>query len=80
MQAIARTNRLYEGKTEDPSGKYVSTLPSLSANDVADFFQKEIKTAPRVTVVVGNKKKMNLQQLSRYGRVVELKPNDFFRR
>ena len=77
---ITIANRLYEGKTEDPSGKYVSTLPSLSANDVADFFQKEIKTAPRVTVVVGNKKKMNLQQLSRYGRVVELKPNDFFRR
>ena len=57
-----------------------ATPPSLTANDVEQFFKTEIKPVPRITVVVGNKKKLDMQQLSAYGRIVELKPNDFFRR
>jgi len=34
---------------------------------------------PRITVVVGNKKKLDMQQLSAYGRIVELKASDFVR-
>ena len=71
--------QMLEGLSSDPNANYVGTVPQLQSADVVDFFNKEIKSAKRVTVVIGNKKKLDLQQLARYGRVIELKPADFFR-
>ena len=68
-----------EGRTADPNTSLVATVPSLSISDVKAFYEQNVKSVPRITIVVGNKKKLNLEQLARYGRVVELKGEDFFK-
>lgn len=68
-----------EGKTTDPNAALVKVVPSLTMNDVKAFYDQRIKKVPRVTIIVGNKKKLNFDQLSRYGRVVELQRTDFFK-
>ena len=76
---MAIANYLYEGRTSDPDSGLVQSVPSLTADDIVRFYQQEVKPVPRITLVVGDKRKLNLQELSRYGRVVELKRSDFFR-
>ncbi len=71
---------LYKGKTEDPNKAYIEAVPALTTDDIISFYQQEIKPTTRITVIVGNKKKLNLQELSRYGRIVELKGNEFFKK
>ena len=76
---VVIANQLNEGRTADRNAVYVSNVPALTAADVEHFFKTEIKPVPRITVVVGNKKKLDMQQLSAYGRIVELKASDFVR-
>lgn len=43
------------------------------------FYDDFVRPAKRVTVIVGDRRKLNFNALSRYGRVVELKKKDVFR-
>lgn len=76
---VVIANQLNEGRTADHNAVYVGNVPALTAADVEQFFKTEIRPVPRITVVVGNKKKLDMQQLSAYGRIVELKASDFVR-
>ena len=76
---VAIASYLNEGKTCDPDSGLVKSVPALTSDDITRFYRQEVQPAPRITLVVGNKKKLNLQELSRYGRIVELKRADFFR-
>lgn len=71
--------RLY-GYEEDPDAATVRTLVRLGSDDVTSFYRDHIQRRPRVTVIVGNKRMLDMQQLSRYGRVVVLKAGDIYRR
>ncbi len=68
-----------EGKTEDPNGILVKNVPQQAIGDVKTFYEQRIKTVPRTTIIVGNKKKLNFEELSRYGRIVEMERTDFFK-
>lgn len=67
------------GYTSDPRSNIASIVPTLTAADVTDFYEQHIRQQPRVVFIVGNKRKLDLQQLSRYGQVVELKKRDIVR-
>ena len=54
-------------------------VPQQSIGDVKTFYEQRIKTVPRTTIIVGNKKKLNFEELSRYGRIVEMERTDFFK-
>ena len=43
------------------------------------FYEQRIKPAPRITIIVGNKKKLNFEELARYGRIVQMQRADFFK-
>ena len=68
-----------EGKTEDPSGALVKNVPGLTIGDMKTFYEQRIKPAPRITIIVGNKKKLNFEELARYGRIVQMQRADFFK-
>ena len=67
------------GYTEDPQTSLANIVPTLTAQDMTDFYRKEIQSKPRVYFVIGNKKQLDMQTLSKYGRVVELKKDDVMR-
>ena len=64
------------GYTEDPRTSTSLLVPTLTAEDMASFYRDNIRQQPRVFFVIGNKKHLDMQTLSKYGRVVELKKND----
>lgn len=67
------------GYDDDPVRASMEALEPLGPADVMAFYDDFVRPAKRVTVVVGDRKKLDLNVLSRYGRVVELKKKDVFR-
>ncbi len=66
------------GYTTDPEHAMVSAIPALSASDVSSFYREYIQGRPRVVIIVGNKKTLDLQRLRGMGTLIELKPEDIY--
>ena len=57
-----------------------NNLPTLTTADMVDFYNQNIRQQPRAYFIIGNKKQLDLQALTKYGRVVELKKEDLMRK
>ena len=67
------------GYKEDPRTVLAREVPKLTTADMVDFYQRNIQQQPRAYFIIGNKKQLDMQALSKYGRVVELKKEDVMR-
>ena len=67
------------GYKEDPRTSLSRTVPTLTTDDMTGFYRSNIQQKPRIYYIIGNKKLLNLQQLSKYGRLVMLKKEDIMR-
>lgn len=67
------------GYKEDPRTSLSRIVPTLTTDDMTGFYRSNIQQKPRIYYIIGNKKHLDLQQLSRYGRVVMLKKEDVMR-
>ena len=67
------------GYHEDPRTSLSHIVPTLTADDMTDFYRANIQPKPRVYYIIGNKKQLDLQKLSTYGRIVMLKKEDIMR-
>ena len=47
--------------------------------DVSAFYGQYIQKAPRVTIIVGNKANLDMKQVSRLGRIIEVTGRDVYR-
>ena len=65
--------------SEDPRTSLSRIVPTLSADDMTDFYRANIQQKPRAYYIIGNKKQLDLQKLSAYGRIVMLKKEDVMR-
>ena len=78
MGSYVANQQLY-GYTEDADKYLIESLPAMGIADVTAFYEQNIQKAPRVTTIVGNKANLDMQQLSRLGRVIECLRSDIFR-
>jgi len=67
------------GYKEDPRASLSRLVPTLTSDDMTDFYRANIQQKPRVYYIIGNKKQLDLQQLSKYGRLVMLEKDDVMR-
>ncbi len=67
------------GYNEDPRTALARLVPTLTTADMVDFYHQNIQQQPRAYFIIGNKKQLDMQQLSKYGRIVELKKDDIMR-
>lgn len=74
---IAQEKR--NGYNEDSNTNLLKILPSLTMNDIISYYKDNVASTPRIIMVVGNKKNLPLQILSKYGKVIELKKQDIYR-
>ncbi|MGI6242038.1 MAG: M16 family metallopeptidase [Prevotella sp.] len=66
--------------TEDPNRRAVEILPTLTLNDLTAFYHRHIQKQPFATIIVGNKKLLDLQKLRQMGKLVFLKSSDIYRK
>ena len=75
-------NQRLLGYTSDQNTGLYTLLKNASIDDLRRFYEANIKNNAnhRVLGIVGSKKKLDLKELSKYGKVVFLKEKDLFRK
>ncbi len=66
------------GYTEDPLKQWIPAYKALTFDNIVNFENNYIKNQPISIMVVGEKKRVNTKELSKYGKIVELKLSDIF--
>ena len=73
-------NQRMNGYTNDPRYSLVRLLPDVSTQDIVQFHQQHVgNNKSRVWIIIGDKKSTDLNALSRFGKIVELKKEDVYR-
>lgn len=67
------------GYQSDPNEVLVDAISEMDIDDVVDFHHKNIQSSPIAYIIVGNSKKVDLKQLERFGKVVEVKAKDIYK-
>jgi len=70
---------LEEGYTDDPNKGLVESMDSLTMDNIAHFYEKQISNRPVSYMIVGNTKKMDLKQLAAFGRIVKVSKEEIYR-
>lgn len=65
------------GFTSDPNQQAYEVYAELQMEDIEAFYEKNIQRKPYVITIYGDKKRIDLDELKPYGKVVELKHKDF---
>ena len=70
------------GWTEDSNTGLATMYRNATMDDMRKYYEENIKNHSnnRVIAIVGSKKKLNLKELEKYGKVVFLKENDLFKK
>lgn len=65
--------------TADPRAKTTEKIKNMTFDELSDFHRKYIEGRPRITVITGNAEKFSLEELSRLGKLRELKFDDLMK-
>lgn len=65
--------------TQDPRQGYTEQMQNLNMDDMVAFHKKYIEKRPFVVFISGNTKKIDMKELSKYGKVTEVKYKDMIR-
>ena len=61
------------GYKEDPRIKQYEIYKNLEFDNIVDFYKQNIQGRPMLITIVGNKKKIDMKELAKYGKIVEVK-------
>ena len=67
------------GYTEDPDKVILDNLQDIDAPALRTYYEKAVAPAPVVWVIVGDRKALPMDEIARYGTVVELKKADIYK-
>jgi zinc protease len=67
-----------KGYNSDPNEFLASKINAMDFNDIVDFYKKNIQPKPIVYSIVGDKKRIDLKELEKYGKIIYLKEDKLF--
>ena len=81
FRAVGKTIHAYEltGYTEDPSRVILDNLSSVTAESFKEYYERVVRKAPVIRIVVGDGKTLPMDELARYGTIVQLKEKDIYK-
>lgn len=68
-----------EGYETDPNHLFIRDLNHLDMTDVLTFYEQHVKGKPVTYVVVGNSRKIDMNELAKFGEVIHIKAKDIFK-
>ena len=80
FRSLSETGRNWkrQGYNVNPNLLYKSNYESVTFDNVADFYNKNIKRMPYTIAIVGNKEKIDMEALANFGRLIEVDKKDIF--
>jgi predicted Zn-dependent peptidase len=67
-----------EGYKTDPNETLIDNLSKMSMNDVVRFYEDNINSRPAVYMIVGNSKKIDMNKLIEFGKVIRVKKDSLY--
>lgn len=61
------------GYKEDPRIIQADMYKEIDFDNIVDFYKRNIQGRPMLITIVGNKKKVDMKELAKYGKIVEVK-------
>ncbi len=65
----------YQGYKRDPREIQFKVFNDLGFDNIWNFYESNIKSKPMLITIVGNKKDIDIEKLSNYGKVIEIDVN-----
>lgn len=78
VRGRAVSNWVKQGYSEDPNRSYYEKYKILSFDDILSFYRSNIKKEPIVITIVTDKTKIDIKELSRFGKVIDVTKKDIF--
>ena len=67
------------GYTEDPNRKIVDNLDAVTPERLRRYYEEVVRKAPVSYVIVGDRKALPMDEIAKFGPIVELKFEDIYR-
>ncbi len=67
-----------KGYTDDPSKIKIQKYEQLLFDDIVNFYNNNIKEQPLVICIVGDKKRIDMEALKKYGKIIKIKEKKLF--
>jgi predicted Zn-dependent peptidase len=67
-----------EGYNADPNETLIDNLSKMSMDNVVRFYENNINSRPVVYMIVGNSKKINMNKLVEFGKVIRVKKDSLY--
>ncbi len=92
IQSISTSNPLFryksamverwrkQGYTDDPRKVSVEVYKTLKFSDIEDFYNHNVKGRPSLITINGDGKRIDLNKLQRFGKIVEVKKEQILRK
>ena len=61
------------GYKDDPRIMQYDIYQSLEFDNIVDYYKRNIHGRPMLITIVGNKKKIDMKELAKYGKIIEVK-------
>jgi hypothetical protein len=68
-----------KGFNDDPAKINSEIYSKLEFDDIVEFNKKNLKNKPVVIAIVGDKKRIDLEELKKYGKLIEIKEKNLFK-
>lgn len=68
-----------EGYEEDPNHQFIKNLKELTLDDMLRFYEENVANRPVIYMVVGNSRKIDMNELAKLGDVVYIRQKDIIK-
>lgn len=69
---------LNDGYKSDPNETMIESLSALGMDDIKRFYEENVVGRPVVYMIVGNSKKINMEKLAEFGKVIKVKKESLY--
>ena len=68
-----------DGYKADPDAEILAGLPSVDAGTLRAYYDRNVLPAPVVWIIVGDRKTLPMNEIARFGTIVELEKKDIYK-
>ncbi len=67
-----------QGYKDDPRKIYIKEYKNINFSDITDFYKQNLNKHPLNIFIIGDAKRFNKEELSKYGKLIEISKKDIF--
>ena len=67
-----------KGYTDDPAKIKIPEYEKLTFNNITRFYSENVKSKPMIICIVGDKKRIDMDELKKYGEIINVKESSLF--